>query len=163
MGRKAYCANRFDLRCSRGCGLAGTHAVSSPRTRRAVSTTSLSFRSWYAWLMVFPITDSEKPHCGLHSCTVTAVLAQSVGRSKCGHHGSGALQQFFVRGPERRTKLPRKGGIHRICPAQQILCCNCHRTHIYGFSFGVGFDDRSLIILSHDSPEPDGLPPLRVL
>ena len=42
-----------------------TNAVSSPQTRRAVSTTSLNFRSWSAGVTAFPITELEKPHCGL--------------------------------------------------------------------------------------------------
>jgi hypothetical protein len=43
----------------------GSDVVSSPQTRRAGSTTRLSFRSWSAGLMAFPITELEKPHCGL--------------------------------------------------------------------------------------------------
>src|SRR5207249_11922034 len=38
---------------------------SSPQIRRAVSTTNLRFRSWSAGVMAFPITELEKPHCGL--------------------------------------------------------------------------------------------------
>ena len=63
----------------------------------------------------------------LHSCAVGRILAQPVGGRKRGHHGGRALEQFLVPGHERRTQLPRKGGVHRIRAAQKILGRNRRR------------------------------------
>src|SRR3972149_5047859 len=94
--------------------MSGSHAVSSPQTRRAVSTTSLSFCSWSAGVMAFPITELEKPHCGL-----TAKRSRGTKRL--------ASTARAARPPPPPPPAPRKPAAALASPAQVNAECDARK------------------------------------